>query len=58
MKPQTLELAKSLYVIWLQTAKGLSEVSKEERVELFKMAAEYSFEAAEVFAEMDRTHNA
>lgn len=57
MTSPTLELAKSLYVSWLRSA-ALSTDSREERKEIYQMVAEYAFEAAETFVEMDRLHNA
>ena len=49
-----VDLGKTLYVEWIKTATNLSIATEEERRGLFKMGAQYAFEAAEEFAEVFR----
>ena len=49
-----VDLGQTLYVEWIKTATNLSIVTEEERREVFKMGAQYAFEAAEEFAEVFR----
>jgi hypothetical protein len=49
-----VDLGQTLYVEWIKTATKLSNVTEKERRGLFKMGAQYAFEAAEEFAEVFR----
>ena len=49
-----VDLGQTLYVEWIKTVTNLSIVTEEERREVFKMGAQYAFEAAEEFAEVFR----
>lgn len=49
-----IDLVQTLYAEWIKTATGLNTVSEQERREVFKMAAQFSFEAAEEFAKVFR----
>ena len=49
-----VNLGQTLYVEWIKTATNLSIVTEEERRAVFKMAAQYAFEAAEEFAKVFR----
>ena len=49
-----VDLGKTLYVEWIKTATNLSIATEEERRAVFKMGAQYAFEAAEEFAEVFR----
>ena len=45
-------LAEKLFVVLMSHAEGLSSIDKEERMKLFKIVAEYSFEMEEAFNEV------
>jgi hypothetical protein len=49
-----VDLGQTLYVEWMKTARGLQGDTEEQRRELFKLGAQYAFEAAEEFAEVFR----
>jgi hypothetical protein len=49
-----VDLGQTLYVEWMKTATNLSISTEEERRMVFKMGAQYAFEAAEEFAEVFR----
>lgn len=47
-----VNLGQTLYVEWIKTATNLSIATEEERRIVFKMGAQYAFEAAEEFAKV------
>jgi hypothetical protein len=47
-----VDLGQTLFVEWLKTLNNAQSSTEEERRELFKFAAEMSFEAAEEFAKV------
>ena len=49
-----VDLGQTLYVEWLKTLNNAQNSTEEERRELFKFAAEMSFEAVEEFAKVFR----
>ncbi len=49
MKSETKLLARDIFATVMTNATGLGEVTKEERAELFKAAAQICFEAAIAF---------
>ena len=49
-----VDLGQTLFVEWLRTLNNAQNSTEEERRELFKFAAEMSFEAAEEFAKVFR----
>jgi hypothetical protein len=49
-----VDLGQTLYTEWLKTASGLQTITEEERREIFKITAQYAFEAAEEFAKVFR----
>ena len=49
-----VDLGQTLYTEWLKSANGLNNVTEEERREVFKMASQIAFEAAEEFADVFR----
>ena len=49
-----VDLGQTLYIQWLKTLNNAQNSTEEERRELFKFAAEMSFEAAEEFAKVFR----
>ena len=49
-----VNLGQTLYVEWIKTATNLSIATEEERRAVFKMGAQYAFEAAEEFAKVFR----
>ena len=49
-----VDLGQTLFVEWLKTLNNAQSSTEEERRELFKFAAEMSFEAAEEFAKVFR----
>ena len=49
-----VDLGQTFYVEWIKNVNNLSSVPEEERREVFKMIAQYAFEAAEEFAEVFR----
>ena len=49
-----VDLGQTLYIEWIKTATNLSLSNEEERRMVFKMGAQYAFEAAEEFAEVFR----
>ena len=49
-----VDLGQTLYIEWLKTGTSLADLTEEERRELFKIGAQYAFEAAEEFAEVFR----
>ena len=49
-----VDLGQTLYVEWLKTGISLADLTEEERRMVFKMGAQYAFEAAEEFAEVFR----
>jgi hypothetical protein len=52
MKDETKKLARDMYSTILINAHGLHTVSEEERMTIFKQAAEFCFEAAAAFEEV------
>lgn len=49
-----VDLGQTLYVEWMKTASGLQTITEEQRREVFKLTAQYAFEAAGEFAEVFR----
>ena len=49
-----VDLGETLYTEWLKSAEGLQTITEEQRREVFKLGAQYAFEAAEEFAEVFR----
>jgi hypothetical protein len=49
-----IDIGQTLFIEWMKTSQGLSTVTEKERREMFAMAAQYSFEAAEEFAKVFR----
>ena len=49
-----VDLGQTLYVEWMKTVSGLQTITEEQRREVFKLGAQYAFEAAEEFAEVFR----
>ena len=49
-----VDLGQTLYIEWLKTGISLADLTEEERRMVFKMGAQYAFEAAEEFAEVFR----
>ena len=49
-----VDLGQTLFVEWLRTLNNAQNSTEEERRELFKFAAEMSFEAVEEFAKVFR----
>ena len=49
-----VDLGETLYTEWLKSAEGLQTTTEEQRREVFKLGAQYAFEAAEEFAEVFR----
>jgi hypothetical protein len=49
-----VDLGQTLYVEWLKPATNLANLTEEDRRAVFKMGAQYAFEAAEEFAEVFR----
>lgn len=49
MKSETKLLARDMYASLIHNATGLDTISKEQRAELFKAAAQICFEAASAF---------
>ena len=49
-----VDLGETLYTGWLKSAEGLQTITEEQRREVFKLGAQYAFEAAEEFAEVFR----
>lgn len=49
-----VDLGQALYIEWMSKATGLGTLTDQERLEVFKLGAEYSFEAAEQFAKVFR----
>jgi hypothetical protein len=47
-----VDIGQTLFIEWVKTAQGLSTVTEQKRREIFFMAAQYSFEAAEEFAKV------
>lgn len=47
-----VDIGQTLFIEWVKTAQGLNTVTEHERREIFSMAAQYSFEAAEEFAKV------
>jgi hypothetical protein len=50
-----VDLGQTLYTNWLKTVGGLQNSTEKERREIFKLCAQYSFEAAEEFANVFRS---
>lgn len=48
------DLGQTLYTEWLKTVNGFQNSTEKERREVFKMVAQYAFEAAEEFAKVFR----
>jgi len=53
MRIETSLLAREVFKSVLASATGLGNFSKEERADIFKLAAEYCFEAAVAFEEVE-----
>jgi|688.fasta_scaffold1790465_2 hypothetical protein len=53
MKPETKKLARQMYATIMINAQGLGSVSSEQRITLFKEAAEICFKAAAAFEEVE-----
>jgi hypothetical protein len=49
-----VDLGQTLYTEWMKTASGIGTITEEERREIFKITAQYAFEAAEEFAKVFR----
>jgi hypothetical protein len=49
-----VDLGQTLYIEWLKTCSNMEGSTEQERRELFKFAAELSFEAAEEFSKVFR----
>ena len=49
-----VDLGQTFYVGWIKNVNNLQSVTEEDRREVFKMIAQYAFEAAEEFAEVFR----
>lgn len=49
-----VDLSQTLYAEWMKTATGLNNITEKERREMFKLGAQYAFEAAEEFAKVFR----
>jgi len=49
-----VDLGQTLYIEWLKTCTNMKGFTKQERRELFKFAAEMSFEAATEFSKVFR----
>ena len=49
-----VDLGQTLYIEWLKTGTSLADLTEEERRELFKIGAQYAFEAAGEFAKVFR----
>ena len=49
-----VDIGQTLFIEWVKTAQGLytAAAAEEARRDLFAMAAQYSFEAAEEFAKV------
>lgn len=45
-------LAEKIFVVLMSHAEGMGCIDKEERMKLFKIVAEYSFEMEEAFNEV------
>lgn len=49
-----VDIGQSLYIEWLKRAEGFNTITEEERRKLFKMGAQFAFEATEEFAKVFR----
>ena len=49
-----VDLGQTFYVGWIKNVNNIQSVTEEDRREVFKMIAQYAFEAAEEFAEVFR----
>jgi len=49
-----VDLGQTLYTEWLKTCSDMQSSTEQERREIFKFVAEFSFEAAEEFAKVFR----
>lgn len=49
-----VDIGQALYIEWLNTASGMNNVSEQERREVYKLCAQFAFEAAEEFAKVFR----
>ena len=49
-----VDLGQELYTNWMNTVGGLQNSTEKERREVFKLGAQYAFEAAEEFAKVFR----
>jgi hypothetical protein len=49
-----VDLGQTLYTEWMKTVTGLNTITEEERREVFKLGAQFAFEAAEEFAKVFR----
>jgi thiaminase len=49
-----VDLGQTLYTEWLKTCSNMQSATEQERREIFKFAAEMSFEAVEEFAKVFR----
>ena len=47
-----IDIGQSIFIEWLKPVTGLQTVTEEERREVFKLAAQFAFEAAEEFAKV------
>ena len=47
-----VDIGQTLFTEWVKAAQCLSTVTEQERWEIFFIAAQYSFEAAEEFAKV------
>jgi hypothetical protein len=47
-----VDLGQTLYIEWLKTCTNMQSATEQERREIFKFAAEMSFEAAEEFSKV------
>lgn len=49
-----VDLGQTLYTEWLKTVTGMNTITEQERREVFNVAAQFAFEAAEEFAKVFR----
>ena len=47
-----VDIGQTLYLEWMKTVSGLNTASEQERREVFKMASQFAFEAAEEFTKV------
>lgn len=47
-----VDIGQTLFIEWSKTVQGLGTVTEQERREVFFLAAQYAFEAAEEFVKV------